>query len=187
MCSSDLQKYWPILEAVESLGVPIYLHPREPSAGIAQATDFIPQFMAGWNYAVEVGTHCLRMMAGGVFDRFPKIQFVIGHMGEAIPFFLPRMDNRYLNSLKMRPAGKMKRLPSEYFLDHFHITTSGMNYGPQLVMSIQVVGVDRILFAADWPFEKQKEDGTDAMDAISLSPDDKKKIYQTNAERVFKL
>src|SRR5262249_4635687 len=145
------------------------------------------QFLAGWSYAVEVGTHVLRMIAGGVFDQFPKLQMVIGHMGEALPFFLQRIDNRYLNSVRVREAGQFKRLPSEYFLDHFHITTSGMNYGPQLLLSIQMLGIDRIMFAADYPFEQHKKDGTDAFDAIPLCEDDKRKLYQTNAERVFRL
>lgn len=183
----DDKKYWPILECVQGLDVPIYLHPREPSPQMAQVLNF-RQFLAGWSYAVEVGTHVLRMIAGGVFDEFPKLRFVIGHMGEAIPFYLQRMDNRYLNSVRMMEgAGAFKRLPSEYFLNHFHITTSGMNYAPQLLMTIQMVGIDRVLFAADYPFEKQKEDGTDAMDAIPLNDDDKHKIYHRNAERVFNL
>jgi 2,3-dihydroxybenzoate decarboxylase len=136
---------------------------------------------------VETGTHVLRMIAGGVFDRFPKLRMVIGHMGEALPFQMQRIDNRYLNSVRVRNAGKLKRLPSEYLLDHFHITTSGMNYQQQLMMTIQLFGVDRIMFAADYPFEEHKENGTELFDAMPLCEDDKKKLYQTNAERVFNL
>ena len=181
----DNKKYWPILEAAQSLNVPIYLHPREPSPPVAQILDF-PQFLAGWSYAVEVGTHVLRMMAGGVFDEFPKLRMVIGHMGEAIPFYLQRMDNRYLAGAKLRDTHMLKRLPSEYFLDHFHITTSGMNYGPQLQMAIQMMGIDKVLWAADYPFENQA-DAVNEMEAMTYAEADKKKLFQTNAERVFAL
>ena len=177
----DDRKYWPILECAQELDVPIYIHPRDPSPQLGGPLG-IPGFLVGWAWALEVGTHAIRLIGAGVFDEFPKLKIVIGHMGECIPFLLPRLDNRYT-----RDRGpKRKWMPSEYFKNHFFVTTSGMNYPRQIVMTVEELGVDRVLFAADWPFENSVE-AVEGMEAAPLSDEDKTKIFQTNAERVFKL
>jgi 2,3-dihydroxybenzoate decarboxylase len=177
----DDRKYWPILECAEALDVPIYIHPRDPSPQLGGPLG-IPGFLVGWAWALEVGTHAIRLIGAGVFDEFPKLKIVIGHMGECIPFLLPRLDNRYA-----RDRGpKRKWMPSEYFKNHFFVTTSGMNYPRQIVMTVEELGVDRVLFAADWPFENSAE-AVEGMEAAPLSDEDKKKIFQANSERVFKL
>ena len=177
----DDRKYWPILECAEALDVPIYIHPRDPSPQLGGPLG-IPGFLVGWAWALEVGTHAIRLIGAGVFDEFPKLKIVIGHMGECIPFLLPRLDNRYT-----RDRGpKRKWMPSEYFKNHFFVTTSGMNYPRQIVMTVEELGVDRVLFAADWPFESSAE-AVEGMEAAPLSDADKKKIFETNSERVFKL
>jgi 2,3-dihydroxybenzoate decarboxylase len=136
----------------------------------------------GWGWALEVGTHAIRLIASTVFDEFPKLKIVIGHMGECIPFLLPRLDNRYT-----RDRGpKRKWSPSEYFKQHFVVTTSGMNYRAQLMMTIEEIGIDRVLFAADWPFEPSKE-AVEGVEAAPLSQEEKTKIFHTNAARVFRL
>ncbi len=177
----DDRKFWPILECAQALDVPIYIHPRDPAPSMGGPLG-IPGFLVGWGWALEVGTHAIRLIASDVFDEFPKLRFVIGHMGEGIPFLLPRLDTRYA-----RDRGrKRKMMPSEYFKEHFVITTSGMNYSRQLAMTVEELGVERVLFAADWPFEPSKE-AVEGVENAPLIDDDKEKIFHTNAERVFKL
>src|SRR5882672_8498048 len=177
----DDKKFWPILESAEALDVPIYIHPRDPSPQLGGPLG-IPGFLVGWAWALEVGTHAIRLIGAGIFDEFPNLKIVIGHMGEGIPFLLPRLDNRYT-----RDRGpKRKYTPSEYFKQHFAITTSGMNYRPQLAMTIEELGIDRVLFAADWPFEPSKE-AVEGVENARLSDSDKKKVFHTNAARVFSL
>src|SRR5882672_8819762 len=177
----DDPKFWPILACAEALDVPIYIHPRDPSPQLGGPLG-IPGFLVGWGWALEVGTHAIRLIASPVFDEFPKLKIVIGHMGECIPFLLPRLDNRYT-----RDRGpKREASPSEYFKQHFVITTSGMNYRPQLAMTIEELGIDRVLFAADWPFEPSKE-AVEGVENARLSDSDKKKVFHTNAARVFSL
>lgn len=182
----DDRKFWAIFESAVALDVPIYVHPREPSPGMAKPLE-MPGFRVAWGYGIETGTHIMRLIAGGVFDEFPRLRIVIGHMGESIPFTLERIDNRYLWETEM--AGlerRMKRLPSEYFRDNIIVTTSGMNYRLPLMMTIEALGINRVLFAGDWPFERVR-DAVEAVDALPLAESDKEKLYHLNAERVFKL
>jgi 5-carboxyvanillate decarboxylase len=182
----DDQKFWPIFEAAEALGVPIYIHPREPGPGMAGPMS-MPGFRVAWGYGIETATHIMRLIAGGVFDRFPRLKIVIGHMGESIPFTLERIDNRYLWELEIGGFQRaIKRPPSDYFRDNIIVTTSGMNYRLPLMMTVELLGADNLLFAADWPFERVR-DSVDAMDAMPLSEDAKEKIYHRNAKRVFGL
>ena len=147
----------------------------------------MPGFRVAWGYAIETGTHIMRLISGGVFDQFPRLKIVIGHMGENIPFSLDRIDNRYLWEIDMAGlARKIKRLPSDYFRDNIIVTTSGMNYRLPLMMTIEMLGIDNILFAGDWPFEVVR-DSVDVVDALPISETDKQKLYADNAKRVFKL
>jgi 5-carboxyvanillate decarboxylase len=108
-------------------------------------------------------------------------------MGESIPFTLDRIDNRYQWEFAIDGiTSSLKHLPSHYVRENLVITTSGMNYRLPLMMTIELLGIDNILFAADWPFEIAR-DAVDAMDAMPLSEQDKEKIYHLNAKRVFKL
>lgn len=178
----DDQKFWPIFEAASALDVPIYIHPRDPSPGLAAAS---PAFMGNdsWAYGIEVGTHAVRLIWSGVFDRFPRLRFVIGHMGEAVPFWLPRLDNRYGAGVAIG-APRLQRLPSEYFLEHFTVTTSGMNYWPQTRMTLEVMGPERVMFAADYPFEDQAG-AVQLAEAMPLP--DKARFFETNAVHTFGL
>lgn len=184
----DQPKFWPILEAAEALDAPIYIHPREPASGMRE-------IMAGpvvggpaWAYGVEVGTHVLKLIGAGVFDRFPRLRIVIGHMGEALPFWLPRIDNRYLamRGSMFGGARPMQRLPSDYIRENIWITTSGMNYWPQLKMTLDVLGADRVLYATDYPFETQAE-AVGFAEAMPLTAAGKKALFEDNAVRVFGL
>jgi 5-carboxyvanillate decarboxylase len=182
----DDRKFWAIFEAAQALDVPIYIHPREPSPAMAGPLS-MPGFRVAWGYAIETGTHIMRLIAGGVFDQFPRLKIVIGHMGENIPFTLDRIDNRYLWETEMAGmARQIKRLPSEYFRDNIIVTTSGMNYRLPLMMTIETLGIDNVLFAGDWPFEVVR-DSVDVVDALPIADADKEKLYHLNAKRVFKL
>lgn len=182
----DDAKYWPIFEAAQALDLPLYLHPREPSP--AMVGPFLDHglYFAGWGFAVETATHAMRLIMSGVFDQFPKLRLVLGHMGEGLPFWLQRIDNRYLLQVKIGAVKKLPRLPSAYFLDHFVITTSGVMSGPALRLSLEVLGVERILFAADYPYESVAE-GVQFMDTVAITEVQRELIYAGNAERVFKL
>lgn len=181
----DDKKFWAIFEAAQSLDVPIYIHPREPSAGLEGPLS-VPGFTVGWGYGVETGTHAIRLIGSGVFDQFPKLRIVLGHLGETLPFLLDRLDNRYLWQTGLFNQKRLPRLPSEYFRDHFVITTSGMNYDAPVRAAIEAMGEDKVLFAADYPMEVQR-DAVVEMEAIKLPAALKRKIFESNAVRVFKL
>jgi 5-carboxyvanillate decarboxylase len=182
----DEQKYRPILEAAQELRLPLYLHPREPSPAMVRPYLQYGLYFAGWGFAAEAGLHAMRLIMSGTFDRFPQLKVVLGHMGEAIPFWLQRIDNRYLLQVKIGAVSKLQRLPSEYFLDNFVITTSGVTSEPALKLSIKVLGIERVLFAADYPYESIAE-AVDFVDEVDLDDEERADIYWRNAARVFAL
>ncbi|WP_382303701.1 amidohydrolase family protein [Herbiconiux sp. UC225_62] len=175
---------FPLLEALEALEAPLYIHPREAPAPMRP-------FLAGpavegavWEYAVEVGTHVLRMIGAGVLDRFPRLQIVVGHMGEGLPFWLPRIDNRYLASV--HGPRRAELLPSEYIHRQVSITTSGMNFLEPLRLAIDVLGTGKVLYASDYPFEEQGA-AVAAIEAMPLDEAQRRALFETNAARVFSL
>lgn len=182
----DDQKYWPIFEAANALKAPIYLHPRSPSQGMIEPYLDYGLYFAGWGFAVETSLHALRLIMSGVFDQFPDLKIILGHMGEGIPFYLQRIDNRYLLQVKIGAVKELPRLPSEYFKDHFVITTSGVAQQSSLQLAYAELGADNILFAADYPYENVDE-AVRFMDTADLSNTDKHKIYHGNAERLLGL
>lgn len=184
----DDPAFLPVLERAAALSVPIYLHPSRPPARVHEAyyTDLDPiaTFMlatSAWGWHSEVGVHALRLILAGVFDRVPTLQLIIGHMGEMIPFMLARIDDQLMPMVK-----QLQQPVSAYFLQHFHITTSGFFTDPPLLLALQVVGADRILFAVDYPFSTN-EQGRAFLDHASISPMDKEKISHLNAERLLGL
>ncbi len=183
----DEAPYRPILEAAAALEVPIYIHPRAPSPQMVAPYREYGMVGAIWGYAVETSAHALRLIFSGVFDQLPQLRIVIGHMGEGIPFFLDRIDTHYTAGGGRRPGSKpLSRRPSEIFRDHFTITTSGMNWGPALRLALEVLGPDRIMFAADYPFEDARA-AVARMDGLKLEPDTLARIYHLTAQRVFRL
>jgi 2,3-dihydroxybenzoate decarboxylase len=182
----DLPKYRPIFEAAQAADLPIYLHPREPGPAMVEPYLDYGLYFAIWGFAAETALHAMRLILSGTFDRFPRLKIVLGHMGEGLPFWLQRMDNRYKAQVVVGATGKLARLPSEYFRDNFVITTAGVTFMPALRLSLDVLGSERILFAADYPYEDDREavrflDGADITDA------ERRQIYETNAVRLFKL
>jgi 2,3-dihydroxybenzoate decarboxylase/5-carboxyvanillate decarboxylase len=177
----DDQKFWPILEAAEALDRPIYLHPRSPSDLISKPYADYGLAHALWGFQAEAGLHAMRLMLSGVFDRFPNLKIVLGHMGESIPYNIWRCDYMYDSS--MAPA-KMK--PSEIFKRNFVITTSGVEHPPVLKYCIEVLGADNIMFAIDYPYQPSTP-AVAFMNDVDISGEDKEKIFHRNAERVFHL
>ena len=125
--------------------------------------------------------HCLRLIVSGLFDRFPKLKIIIGHMGENLPFSIARAD-----SILARGASHLKRRVADYFCENFYLTTSGYFTVPPLLCALQVVGADRILFSVDYPFSPNTE-ARDFLNALPVSPNDMEKIAHGNADRLLKL
>jgi len=179
------EKYWPILEAIEAVKAPLYIHPRCPGPLHAAAYRDDHLEFATWGYAAETGLHALRLITGGVFDRFPNLTVVLGHMGEGIPYWFYRIDNRYEMEVTMGlKHRKLKRRPTEYFRDNFAITTSGVNWNPPLEYCVSVLGADKVMFAVDYPYQETTE-AVDWMNGAPLSDEDKRLVFSTNAERIF--
>lgn len=181
----DERDYWPIFEAAQALDVPIYIHPRDPAPPALPAYAARGLEGAVWGYAAETSLHILRLIMAGVFDTFPRLRIVIGHNGEAIPFYLDRIDNRY-RVMHGGGLGPLKRSPATVFRENFWITTSGTNWSPAVRTCQEILGTDRVLFAVDYPFEDE-DDAVAKAAAIPMSRADAALFFHRNAERVFKL
>lgn len=182
----DLPKYWPILEAAEALDLPIYLHPREPGAQMVAPFLDYGLYFATWGFSAETGLHAMRLIMSGVLERFPRLRVVLGHLGEGIPYYLPRIDNRYALQVKLGATAKLPKKPSEYFRESFYVTTAGITFLPSLRLCLDELGAERVLFAADYPYEDDGE-SVRFIDEVALSAAERRKICETNAVKVFKL
>jgi 5-carboxyvanillate decarboxylase len=182
----DAQKFWPIMEAAEALGRPIYIHPRPlPETAIEPYLEH--ELWAGiWGYAAETGLHALRLIVSGVFDRFPNLQIALGHMGEGLPYWVYRLDYMSVNYLQGITGRKLELTPSEYLRRNFLITTSGMNHEPPLQLCREVLGAERIMWAIDYPYQRTP-DAVAFMDSAELPPAEREQIYAGNAERAFNI
>jgi 2,3-dihydroxybenzoate decarboxylase len=179
----DLPQYRPFWAEVERLGVPFYLHPRDQLPSRRHAYEGHPWLIGSpWGFAEETAIHALRLMGSGLFDDYPKLQIVIGHLGERIPYDLWRLDHR-LAKVPGRPA---KRTMREYFRQNFHVTTSGNFCTQSLIHAILTIGADRVLFAVDYPFEDHAH-GCSWFDAAEIAETDRVKIGRTNAMALFGL
>ena len=182
----DLEQYWPFWEVVERLGVPFYLHPRDPLPSMAQIYDGHPWLMGPtWAFGQETAVHALRLMCSGLFDAYPKLKIILGHLGEGIPYSLWRIDNRN-GWTKRPPRYPAKRNIAEYFSENFYLTTSGNFRTQTMIDAILEIGADRILFAIDYPFEGVG-DAALWFDDATISEADRVKIGRTNALKLFKL
>ncbi|MDB9823276.1 amidohydrolase family protein [Deltaproteobacteria bacterium] len=191
----DDPQYWVILETAERLDMPIYLHPNVPPANMIGPYLKYPILSRSmWGFAAQSGLHAMRMILGGVFERYPRLRIILGHLGENIPLQMWRIDNRWMRekdglggSIGADPSVvNMKKLPSEYFKEHFYVTTSGMFWEPALQLVHTAIGPDRILFAVDYNQESNVV-AADFIESVNLSDEDKEKICHGNAERLLKL
>ena len=179
----DDKKYWPIFEAAAAAKAAIYIHPRnmpDPCSFMLDAD--VNLAGAIWGFQMETGLHAMRLIVGGVFDQFPDLKIVLGHMGEALPYWPYRID--YMYRAYTRGQGKLKKMPSQYLKDNFVITTSGMNTHSVLKYCVEVLGSDRILFAIDYPYQ-ESEESANFMNSAPLPPEDCEKIAHGNAEKLF--
>ena len=193
----DAEKFRVIFGAAERLGVPIYLHPKEPPP------DMIKPYMtyaalAGkiWGYAADAGLHAMRLIASGLFDKFPGLQIILAHGGEGLPALMWRMgmdsDNALPSQEGMPAFGPQsrgllcKKQPGQYVIENFYVTTSGMFWTPVLEFLHKAMGPDRVLFAVDYPAESSSL-GVQSVQSMSITNEDKEKIFHLNTERLLKL
>ena len=184
----DDEFFWPILERAEALQVPIYLHPTpppQPVIGASYVGNYAPE-VAGtlatgaWGWHIETATHVIRLILSSAFDRFPSLQLVIGHMDEGLPFMMPRLE------LALSHVTKLNRPIGSYFLENLHYTFSGFNWTPTFLSLLLQVGVDRIMFSADYPYGSMEQART-FLDQLPVSPAEKERIAHSNAERLLRL
>jgi uncharacterized protein len=183
----DDQFFWPILECAEALNVPIYLHPTQPPKSVIDASysgfsQIVTQLVAGpgWGWHIETAIHVIRLILGGTFDRYPRLQILIGHMGEALPFMLPRLDTMNVS------VTKLNRPISAYLRQNVYYTFSGFNYTPTFLNLLLEVGVDRIMFSADYPYQSMRQ-ARAFLDRMPVSTADRERIAHRNAELLLRL
>ena len=183
----DEKEFWPIFERAQALDVPIYLHPGRPADAVIEtyyktyAQDYPHILGAAWGYTVEAATQAVRLVLSGALDAYPKLKFILGHLGEGIPFLMWRLDYSF-----SRPGNKPGLKFRDLFTEHFYITTSGNFSDTALLCSVMELGVDRILFSVDYPFVPNAP-GPKWMERVPLSAADRAKIFGGNAERLLKL
>jgi len=185
----DERKFWPIFEAAEALQMPIYLHPNTPSKQMI--APFLEKGLDGaiFGFAVETALHALRIMIAGVFDRFPRLQMVLGHSGESLPFWLYRLDYMHqagIVSKRYQAMQPLQRKLSDYLRENFHYTSSGIAWEPCIRFVQEVIGADRVMYAMDYPYQYQPDE-VGMLDRMEMPIDDKIRFFQTNAETLFRL
>jgi predicted TIM-barrel fold metal-dependent hydrolase len=183
----DDKFFWPILERAESLGAPIYLHPTQPPKAVIEASyggfsSMVIDMLAGpgWGWHIETAVHVIRLILGGVFDQYPKLQIVIGHLGESLPFMLQRLD------IMPMAVTKLNRPISAYLRENIHYTFSGFNFMAAFLDLLLEVGVERIMFSADYPYASMTQ-ARSFLNQLPVSTADKERIARSNAERLFGL
>ena len=175
----DNPALYPFWERAEALNALIYLHPADPLTPALVLDGHKGLRRATWEWTFETGSHALRLIFGGHFDRFPRARIGLGHLGETIPFLLWRFDSRAGPNFY---AIKLGKPPSQYFKDNFIVTTSGMCSAEPLNCTIAALGHERVMFAADYPFESAQEAGA-FMDGVALAEPVRKAIAAENVAR----
>lgn len=180
----------PILVAVEAVGATLYQHPRMPSPQMLDPFRPYGLQQALWGFQVEASTHAIRLIMSGTFDRHPDLRIVLGHLGEAIPYWLWRLDNLHEKMFAWASDQlgmfSLELTPSEYFMRNFSVTTSGMFDPLVLDYRLRKLGPQRILFAIDYPYETIST-ATAFLRDLDLAYDERALISHANAERLFGL
>ena len=178
----DDAKFLPFWEAAASLGAPIYLHPR-PALDQRIYDGHSELIGATWGFAPEAATHALRLIYSGLFDRFPSLTVILGHLGETLPYFSWRIQHCF----EYNPSDKkVQRRLQDYLCENFYVSTSGIFSDHALIGAMLTIGADRILFACDYPYEVM-EPAARWIEAAAISEGDRKKIAAGNARRLFKI
>jgi predicted TIM-barrel fold metal-dependent hydrolase len=182
----DDKRFWPIYERAQALDVPIYMHPAVPHKAVIDVyyKDYLEQFpglmTAAWGFGVETATLGIRLVLSGVFEAYPKLRIILGHLGEGLPFYLWRID------MALARQGNRSTPFRDTFREHFWITTSGAFSTPSLLCCVMEMGADRILFSVDYPFVPNPP-GVKWMETVPLGPEDRAKILNGNAKRLLRL
>lgn len=185
----DDEQYWEVFEAAEALDVPIYLHPQTPPANMIEP--FLKRGLdaAVYGFACETGLHALRLVVAGLFDRFPKLQLVLGHCGEALPYWLSRIDfmHGHISVSKRYPhVHPLKRKASDYLRENFYYTSSGVGWVPPVKYVREVIGPDRMMYAMDYPWQFQPQEIA-ALEQMDIGEDGLKQFFEDNARKLFRI
>ena len=181
----DDRRFWPFLRRASDLGVPVYLHPADvlPAVREAYLGDLVrthPMFaQAAWGFTIETGTHAMRLVLSGALKEFPRLQLILGHLGEAIPFLMPRIDEALARNTPTKDF-------SAQFRRHFSVTTSGFFATPATKLCVEMLGVDRVLFSVDWPFV-QNSAAAEWAATLDFHHEDLEKLFNGNAVRLLNL
>jgi predicted TIM-barrel fold metal-dependent hydrolase len=182
----DDRRFWPIFERAQALDVPIYMHPAMPHPAVVEAyyKDYVEQFPsivnAAWGFTVETATQGIRLVLSGVFEKYPGLKIILGHLGEGLPFLLWRID------MTLGRQGNRATSFRETFRQHFWITTSGNFSSAALLCSVMEMGVERVLFSVDYPYVANPP-GVRWMEHVPLSTADRERILSGNARKLLKL
>jgi predicted TIM-barrel fold metal-dependent hydrolase len=181
----DERKYWVIFERAQALGVPIYLHPTLPHPDVVKAyfTGYEDLARAAWGFGIDTSCHFLRLVFAGVFDAYPGLKIILGHLGECLPFAMHRLNDHTIPAAKRRG---LQKTPLQYLKDNMLVTTSGNWFEPAFICTLLSLGADNIMFAVDWPYEPNAT-GVDFLNTLPISDVDREKIAHLNAERILRL
>ena len=182
----DDQRFWPIYERAQALDVPIYLHPGIPHPAVIEVyyKEYVEKFpsilRAAWGFTVETATQGVRLVLSGVFDKYPGLKIILGHLGEGLPLYMWRINMGFARD------GGGETWFRDAFTEHFWVTTSGFFSDPALLHCIQEIGIDRVLFSVDYPFVANPP-GAQWAERLPLAAEDKEKVLNGNAKRLLKL
>jgi 2,3-dihydroxybenzoate decarboxylase len=182
----DEPPVWDFWARVEALGVPVYLHPRSPLPNQRRVYEGYPVLAdSPWGFGAETAVHTLRLMLSGLFDRFPRLRIILGHLGEGLPFLLPRVESR-LRHASAEVRGKQLKPVTFYLRENFYVTTAGNFRSQALLNTLLEIGPERLLFSVDYPYETVQEQ-TDWFDSLPISETDRRKIGRENALELLRL
>ncbi len=181
----DDKKFWRIFECAQALNVPIYLHPSRPQPAVMEAyfDGYDELALAAWGFGIETGAHFLRLVFAGVFDAFPGLTFILGHLGEGLPFMLHRINDQTRLAAARRG---LRKPPAQYLTENLVVTCSGNFSAPAFLCTIMALGVDNVLFSVDWPYESNVA-AVAFLQRQPLARADMEKVAHLNAERILRL
>ena len=183
----DEAPVWEFWDRVAQLEVPVYLHPREALPGQQRIYEGYASLVgSAWGFAHETATHAIRLMLSGLFDRYPNLSIVLGHLGEGLPLMLPRLEHRLRMQHEGVGLGAAKRTVGEYLSHNFYITTSGHFHTAGLHSAIAEIGTDRVMFTVDYPHESMAM-SSEWFDNATIAENDRERIGRGNALSLFKL